>query len=118
MENNLKETNEEALKEEAKKISIKEGSAYGVMDGFGLKYITPFALELGAKNFHIGLLSSIPSLAGNFSQLFSSRLIEKVPRKKILFWAVFIQALMWIPLIILPIFYFKFKIDISNIPKA
>lgn len=106
-----KENNEEVLKEKTKKLSIKEGIAYSFMDGFGLRYITPYALALGASNSQIGFLSSIPSLFGNFCQLFTSRLIEKYPRKKILAFGVLLQALMWLPLISIGFFFFYKGID-------
>ena len=48
---------EEKLIERAKKISVKEGSAHSVMEGFGSRYITPFALAIGANNAQIGLLN-------------------------------------------------------------
>lgn len=76
------EINESALKENSKKLSIQEGSGYGVMNGFGLRYITPYALALGASNTIIGLLSSLPPFLGTLSQIQSSKLIEKVQRKK------------------------------------
>jgi MFS family permease len=100
-----------SLRENAKKLSIKEGCAYGLMDGFGLRYITPYALALGLNNFYVGLLSSVPNLTGNLSQLYSLRLMEKNPRKKIVFWSVFLQALSWLLLISLGIAYFIFNIS-------
>jgi len=95
-----KEDNEEFLKEKTKKLSVKEGVAYSVMDGAGLRYISPYALSLGANNAQIGLLTSLPSLIGNFSQVFSPRLMEKQSRKKVILFGVLFQALMWLPLIL------------------
>ena len=100
------EKNEEELKEKTKKLSMKEGSAYSVMDGFGLRYMTPYVLALGASNAQIGFLTSIPSLLGNFFQMFSSRVIEKYSRKKILLFGILFQLLMWIPIIIIGFFFF------------
>jgi MFS family permease len=94
------------LKEETKKLSVKEGIAAGIMDGAGVKYITPYALAIGASNAQIGFLTSIPSLLGNFSQLFSYKAIEKYPRKKVIAVGVFLQALMWIPIIFLGYLFF------------
>ena len=81
-----KKLKDEKLREKAAEISIVEGSAASVMDGFGSKYITPYALALGATNTHIGLLSALPQLLGTISQLFGSRAIEKHSRKKIQYW--------------------------------
>lgn len=101
-----KEISEEELKERARKLSIKEGSAFIVSSGFGMQNITPYGLALGANNTQIGLLSSLPTLLGNFSQLFAHRAMEKTSRKRIAALCAFLQALMWIPMIIL-IFFFE-----------
>lgn len=102
------EINESALKEKSKKLSIQEGSGFGVMNGFGLRYITPYALALGASNTIIGLLSSLPSFLGTLSQIQSSKLIEKVQRKKIVVYSVALQALLWLPLMFIGVLYFFF----------
>lgn len=99
------------LKEATKKLSIKDGVCYSAMDGAGLRYITPYALALGANNTQIGLLTSIPSLLGNLSQLFTPKAIEKTSRKNIILTGVFLQGIMWIPILILGyLFFYK---DIS-----
>ena len=97
---------DEKLKEKTKQISIKEGIAAGVMDGAGVKYITPYALAIGANNAQIGFLTSIPALLGNLSQLLTSKAIEKFPRKKIITTGIFLQALMWLPIIFLGYLFF------------
>lgn len=101
------------LKEETKKLSVKEGMNYSVMDGAGLRYITPYALSIGANNTQIGLLTSIPSLLGNLSQLLTPKAIEKTSRKKIILTGVLLQAIMWIPIIILGYLFFY-----KNIPAG
>jgi MFS family permease len=96
------------LKEETKKLSVKEGIAAGVMDGAGVKYISPYALALGASNVQIGFLTSIPTLLGTISQLFTHKAIEKFSRKKVITVGVLLQALMWLPLIFVGyLFFFK-----------
>src|SRR4030042_974207 len=52
---------EELEKQKARKASIRDGSGSGIMNGFGVRYITPYALALGAGNTIIGLISSLPS---------------------------------------------------------
>ncbi len=103
---------EERLKKKARKTSIFEGSFYSVSDGFGLRNVTPYLLEVGKNspyiNFFVGLLSSIPTFLGNLAQIFSSRLIEKHPRKKIVSFGVFIQAFMWLVLLIPGLLFFYF----------
>ena len=61
--------NENKKIQQAKTISIKEGSAASLMEGFGTRYITPYALYLGASNTQIGLLSSFPGLLGSLAQI-------------------------------------------------
>jgi len=90
---------EHELIERTKKLSVKEASAYSFMDGFGLRYVTPYALAVGANNSQIGLLSSVPGLIGNLSQLTTIRLMKKFSRKKIIFSGVLLQAIMWLLLI-------------------
>ncbi len=105
---------EKKLIEKTKSLSIREGSAYSVSEGTGMRYITPYALQLGATNTHIGLLTSLPSLLGNFSQLFAPRLMEKISRKKIAFYGALLQAFMWLPVILLGVMFFIFGIN-SNV---
>ena len=102
---------EEKNKEQARKISIYEGSGYSFMDGFGLRYITPFAVAIGATNFIIGLLSSVPGLIGSFVQLFSLKQLGKTSRRKIVFISVLLQALMWLPMIGIGLAYFIYGIS-------
>ena len=110
---------EEKLKEKTRAISIKEAGIFSVSDGFGLRNISPYALALGAGNTAIGLLSSLPSLIGNFSQLFTSRLMRKYSRKKIVVVSVFLQAFMWlillIPGLLFFIFHFSSKVSSSSL---
>lgn len=105
---------EQKLKEKTKSLSIREGSAYSVSEGLGMRYITPFALKLGASNAHIGFLTSLPSLLGNFSQLFVPRFMERVSRKKIVVMGALLQAIMWLLIIAVGALFFLFSID-SNI---
>src|SRR5690606_13066252 len=87
---------------------IYEASAASVMDGFGARYLTPYAIALGMSNAFIGLLSSLPQLFGSLSQIPGSKALEKFPRKKITAAAATTQAVMWIPLIlvgVLNLFY-------------
>lgn len=104
------------LIEETKKISVKEGSAYAVSEGAGMRYITPYALRVGATNAHIGFLSSLPSLLGNFSQLLTPKIMEKASRKKLAFYGALLQALMWIPIILLGAMFFIFGINSTITP--
>ncbi len=103
---------EEVLKEKAKKISIKDGSAYSIMDGSGLKYITPYALSFGASNKFIGLLTMLPSVIGNFLRLVFNKMYEIKPRKKIVVLWSTIQAIFWFPLLLAGLLYFFFNLSL------
>ncbi len=103
----------ESKRKASRKISIIEGSFNAVTDGAGSRYISPFALALGASNAQIGLLTAIPNLVGNFSQIASSWAMEKFSRKKIMFWTTFIQAFFWLFVILAGVFFFIFKFDSS-----
>ena len=86
-------------------LSIKEGSAASVMAGAGDAYVAPFALSLGANNFQIGLLSSLPALFSPIAQIIGSRLMETYSRKRIMSIGAFMQALMWLPVLVLGLIY-------------
>jgi MFS family permease len=107
---------EKVLIEKTKKLSVKEAGAYSFMDGFGLRYITPYALSVGATNTQIGLLSSVPGLLGNLSQLATFKLMGRFKRKSIVYWGVLLQAIMWLVLLAagIPFFLFNKSIFSSN----
>lgn len=112
----ISKKSEKELIEKTKSLSISEGAVYSVSEGFGMRYITPFALKLGATNAHIGLLTSLPSLLGNFSQLFTPKLMEKVSRKKIVVKSALLQAIMWLFVIVVGALYFIFNLNSTITP--
>jgi MFS family permease len=87
-------------KNKTQKLSIFEAGFYSVSDGFGLRNIAPYALALNASNSSMGLLTSISSLIGNFSQLLTLKLLNRFTRKKVVVFSVFLQALFWLALLI------------------
>lgn len=105
--------------QKALKISIKEGVAYSIMEGMGLRYITPYALLLGASNKVIGFLTSIPQIASAFIQYLSLKILgEKISRKSLSFWGAFTQAITWFFIILLAILYFPLNVKSSLIPVS
>jgi MFS family permease len=102
-----KESKMQELKHKARRMSIKEGAFSAIRQSLGDSYITPFAIAINSSNFIIAMLSSITGLVGPISQLFSSRLIEKYPRKKIVVSTLLYESLMWIPLILIAILFYK-----------
>lgn len=100
----------EKKRKDSRKVSIVEGSFNAVTDGAGSRYISPLALSIGANNAQIGLLSALPTLIGNFTQIFSSRAMEKHSRKKILIWSTFLQSIMWLFILLGAAMFFVFNL--------
>jgi len=89
------------------------------MEGMGLRYITPYALILGANNKIIGFLTSIPQIASAGIQFLSLKILgEKVSRKRLSFYGAFTQALSWIFIILLAILYYPLNIRSALVPIA
>ncbi len=103
----VKKLSVKELKHKARRLSIKEGIFAAASGSFGDRYISPFAIAINASNSAVALLSSISGLLGPLTQIFSSRLIEKYPRKKIILKAVFMEALTWIPLAIIAFLFYR-----------
>ncbi len=97
----------EELRKKSLAYSIKDGSAYSVMDSVGSGYISPFALALGANNAFIGILSSLPGLVTSVFQLKTPKLMEGHSRKSIITTNALFQALMWLPLVLISLLYFR-----------
>ncbi|MDN3512802.1 MAG: MFS transporter [Candidatus Brocadia sp.] len=84
-------------------LSVKDGVAFASTTGFGDNYINPFAVALGASNFQIGLLSSIPQFLPALIQLKVADMTERLgSRKKIIVRSVFFQAFMLLPIAFIP----------------
>jgi len=97
--------NIQELKHKARRYSIKEGIFATAKGAFGDGFISPFAIQINFSNSLVFLLSSVSGLLGPLSQMFSSRLIEKYSRKKIVLKSVFMETLMWIPMIAIAILF-------------
>lgn len=101
------ERSEEVKKQEALKLSIKEGSANSASNGFGDSFIIPFAQAIGANAIHVGLLSALSGLLSPISQFYGNRLMEKHSRKSIVRKNALFQALTWLPFAVLAILHWK-----------
>jgi nitrate/nitrite transporter NarK len=89
-------------KSKSLEYAVKDGVAHSAMMGMGENYLSPYAIELGASDMQIGFLSSIPKLLGSLSQLFSSKMTEKIASRKtmVLLFGLF-QSVIWIPIALL-----------------
>jgi MFS family permease len=104
---------ERLLKEKGKKNSIRDGASYSVMDAMGLRYITPYALSLGISNSIIGILDALPTLIGNTFRVVLNKQYNKKSRKSMILPFVFIQALFWIPLLLVGASYFFWGLNFT-----
>ncbi len=103
----VKKTSIKELKHKSRRLSIKEGIFAAASGSFGSRYISPFAIAINASNSLVAMLSSISGLLGPLTQMFSSKLIEKYSRKKIILKAVLIESLVWIPLMAIAFLFYK-----------
>lgn len=94
------------LKYRARRYSIKEGIFASARASFGDYYLSPFAIAINASNSLVAFLVSVQGLLGPLSQIFGSRLIEKYPRKKIILRTVFLELIMWLPLLLVAILFY------------
>ncbi|MEK6757983.1 MAG: MFS transporter [Nanoarchaeota archaeon] len=102
MAKNIKE-----LKHKTRRLGIKEGMLFSAESAVGNEFIKPFAIALNTSNSIVALLSSVQGLLGPLSQIKGSKLIEKYSRKKILVKKVFLESLMWLPLILFSCLFYK-----------
>ncbi len=90
-------------REKSLSYSLRDGMAWSVMVGFGEQYIGAFAVLLSATKMQMGILSSLPSSLGAFSQILSARITDKIgERRKIIVPAAALQGLLWIPILLAP----------------
>lgn len=79
------------------------------MFGFGDTYLNPYAVALKASEREIGLFSSLPSFIASLAQLKAPELTNKLGRKRTFIIAVFLHALMWLPILLVP---YLFKVNV------
>jgi MFS family permease len=82
--------------------SFYDGIAYAVMFGVGDSFLNPFAVALGASPGQIGLLTSLPQLAGSLSQAMATRVTAFLGRKRTVILFVALQGLTWLPILLVP----------------
>ncbi len=86
--------------------SVRDGVAYSVMAGSGETYFSAFAIFFKASTTQIGLLASLPPLISSLAQLFSAWLSHHKPsRKQVIIFGASLQAVIWLPLMLLPVLF-------------
>jgi len=84
--------------------SVRDGVAYSVMAGGAETYLSAFALFLHASASQVALVATMPPLVGAFFQFLSAWLGHKSgKRKPIIVTGAVLQALVWLPLLLLPV---------------
>jgi MFS family permease len=82
--------------------SVRDGMAYTVQVGAGETYFSAFALFLRATAPQVALLSTLPPLLASSAQLFSAWIGSYVGRRRLVLFGCALQALLWLPIIVLP----------------
>ena len=86
--------------------SVRDGVAYSVMSGSGETYLSAFALFLKASAPQVALIATLPPLLGSLAQLLSAWLVRRLrQRKRLILAGASLQALVWLPLLLLPLLY-------------
>jgi MFS family permease len=101
------------LTDRSLKHSLKDAAAYATMFGAGESYLSAFAIFLKATTPQVGLLAALPGLLASFVQLFSAWLGKRSGnRRGIILAGASLQALMWIPVALLPVLVPNFAVPL------
>jgi len=99
--------------ERSLRYSLKDAAAYATMFGAGETYFSAFALFFKATTPQIGLLVSLPALLASFVQLLSAWIGRRTgKRKPIILVGASLQALMWLPIAMLPVYFPQFSVSL------
>jgi len=90
--------------------SVRDGMAYSVQVGAGETYFSAFALFLNATAAQVALLSTLPPLLGSSAQIFSAWLGTHFGRRRLVLWGCTLQALLWLPILLVPLLFAPFAI--------
>ena len=85
------------------RYSLWDGIFASIMGGCSDTFMVPYALALKAGPGLVGMLVALPQLAGALLQAYSATLSEWLgSRKTFVASAVFVHALIWVPIIAIP----------------
>ena len=83
------------------------------MTGCGESYFSAFAIFLKASTAQIGFIASVPTLLASFAQILSAWLGHHYgKRKSIIVFGAALQALVWLPLMALPVLFPNYIIEL------
>lgn len=96
--------NESSIKTQMRN-SVLEGNAFAVMAGFTAAYLAPFAIALNAPLEIVAFVTAIPDFLGSICQLGTIRILKIFKSRKFLIVSLaFMQAVLWLPILLLPYF--------------
>jgi len=93
------EKKEQELKEKSLTLTFKESMAGSAAGAVADTYVSPFLIAIGATLSQIAAFTSITNLIAPLAQLFTTKLIEKKGRKKVVLQLALSQTLIWLPII-------------------
>jgi MFS family permease len=88
--------------DKALRHSVRDGMAFSVQVGAGETYFSAFALFLRATAPQVALVSTLPPLLGSLAQIFSAWLGHYTGRRRLVLLGCALQALLWLPILLLP----------------
>jgi MFS family permease len=87
---------------------LQESRAASISQNIAEKFLVPFALIMRASPFSISILSTLPQVLGALMQIISVKVLHKFSsRKKLIVQLMFLQALTWLPLFLIPLLFPK-----------
>jgi MFS family permease len=87
------------------RYSTGEGAFNAASNTIRDTFTVPYAMALKATNFEIGLLNSLKSFADIAAQIPGAKITDYMSRKNICYLSMLVSKLLWLPIIILPIFF-------------
>ncbi|TNE58179.1 MAG: MFS transporter [Alphaproteobacteria bacterium] len=101
-----KKFSSDEITERSLQHSVRDGVTYSLMAGAGESYFSAFAVLLKASTAQVGAIATLPPMVASYFQLISVWLGNRTGwRKEIIIAGAIIQALMLIPLAILPLLF-------------
>ncbi len=88
------------------------GALWAVYNGLTSAFLIAFAFALGASNVVIGLLSAIPYISIMLSEFIGAKLAEFYSRKSICVSAHILAKFLWLPIVLIPIFFSQHPIAV------
>jgi MFS family permease len=90
--------------------SVRDGMAFSVQVGAGETYFSAFALFLRATAPQVALISTLPPLLASSAQIFSAWLGNYVGRKRLVLAGCALQALLWLPILLVPVLFADYAV--------